>query len=774
MRKALVALALVFLAAHLPFLPPTLEDIDSINFALGVSDFDVARHQPHPPGYPVFIAVSRMSTAVLRRVGADAPEVRGLAVWSTISGTALIWLLCALFRSLGHAGHAGAGPAWPAGDAARNRRAFWATVIAITSPLFWFTSLRPLSDMAGLACAVAAQALIVSVLRRRAGRAALMWGGLLAGLATGIRSQTCLLTLPLLAVALLSPVARRAKGDAPRLGLRIRDRAAVVAAAGLGACAWAIPLIWASGGLSAYAGALGTQAGEDFSGVVMLWNVRSPRVAVDALVFSFLWPWGSLLTGAVVVAVAAVGAVRVGWQQPRVLLLLLVGFVPYAIFHLLFHEVVTVRYALPLIVPVAYLAASALEWPGRMVLPVGVVALASVSLVLAVPASVAYAREGSPAFRAFRAVEGWPREGTAIREAGSAVVDAVGLHAVARRAAQWEGGALPGRLLEAPHGREWLALVQEWRSHPQSSVAFVADPRRTDLALIDPVSRRLVQPYRWSFIEPPLVGGARPGNSDLYLMSPPRWMLDRGWALTAEVAGVTARDRLGPHRQPSVAWVRTGSEELLLMLGGRHLGAAGDPRARVSVRTNGRPLAMFDVSPGFFFNVIAVPAGTFASADGYVPLEVKSDAVGAGQEVPVALEQFDLQREGVPMIGAEQGWQEPEYDPRTGRAWRWTAERSTLWVRPVGRDVSLVLQGESPLRYFDAAPVVAVTVAGRQVARFSPSTDFRQVILLPADVLAAAAGRVVIESDKWFVPGERDGSPDKRRLALRIYSYSAE
>jgi hypothetical protein len=615
--------------------------------------------------------------------------------------------------------------------------------------------------MTGLAVAVAAQALIVSVLSRRAGRQALLWGALLAGLAIGIRSQTFLLTLPLLGTALV----------APRLGLGMRDRAAVLAATGFGVLAWAIPLIWVSGGLTAYAAALGTQAGEDFSGVVMLWNARTPRVAVDALMFSFLWPWGGIFTGAIVVAVAAAGAVRVGWQQPRVLLVLLIAFVPYAIFHLLFHEVVTVRYALPLIVPVVYLVASALEWAGQRVLVCGAVVLAVVSLVPAGPASIAYAREGSPAFRVFRTVESWARTRTA--DPGVPFADAVAMHAVFRRAAQWESHALPGRVLESPHGREWLALVQEWRSHPQSSVAFVADPRRTDLALVDPQSCRLVQVDRWPFIEPPFVGGARPGNADLYLMSPPRWMLDRGWAVSAEVGGVTARDQLGPHRAPSVAWIRAGSEEVLLMLGGRHLGGAGEPAVRLSLRVNGQPLGNISAGPGFFFNLTKIPAGMLESSDGYVPLEVASEAPG-DRQVPVALEQFDLQGDGVPMIGVEQGWHEPEYNPSTARAWRWTTERATLWIRPVGRDVTLVLEGESPLRYFDSPPVVTITAAARQVVQFSPSSDFRQTVVLPADALAAADGRVVIQSDKSFAPGERDGTGDKRRLALRIYSYSVK
>jgi hypothetical protein len=42
--------------------------------------------------------------------------------------------------------------------------------------------------------------------------------------------------------------------------------------------------------------------------------------------------------------------------------------------------------------------------------------------------------------------------------------------------------------------------------------------------------------------------------------------------------------------------------------------------------------------------------------------------------------------------------------------------------------------------------------------------------VLPADALASADGRVVIECDKWFVPGDRDAAADRRHLALRIYS----
>ncbi len=99
-RKLVGLLAVVSLAAHLAVLPPTLEDLDSVNFALGVRHFDVAQHQPHPPGYPIFIALGKLGTAVLARAGVATPEVRGLAIWSALAAGVLPLLFFAFFRML--------------------------------------------------------------------------------------------------------------------------------------------------------------------------------------------------------------------------------------------------------------------------------------------------------------------------------------------------------------------------------------------------------------------------------------------------------------------------------------------------------------------------------------------------------------------------------------------------------------------------------------------------------------------------------------------------
>ena len=104
-RSAVFFIALLYLAAHLPFLAPSLEDIDSINFALGLRHFDPALHQPHPPGYPAYILLGHISLPIVERVTSAtgvAAEARALAIWSAIGGAACIvaaWFLFAALRA---------------------------------------------------------------------------------------------------------------------------------------------------------------------------------------------------------------------------------------------------------------------------------------------------------------------------------------------------------------------------------------------------------------------------------------------------------------------------------------------------------------------------------------------------------------------------------------------------------------------------------------------------------------------------------------------------
>src|SRR5262245_31071231 len=90
-----------YFVAHLPLLAPTLEDIDSLNFALGLREFDPSRHQPHPPGYPVYIGLGRLALAAARAAAPQLPrmtaEAWALSIWSAIGGALAVVFAWKLF-----------------------------------------------------------------------------------------------------------------------------------------------------------------------------------------------------------------------------------------------------------------------------------------------------------------------------------------------------------------------------------------------------------------------------------------------------------------------------------------------------------------------------------------------------------------------------------------------------------------------------------------------------------------------------------------------------
>jgi hypothetical protein len=155
------------------------------------------------------------------------------------------------------------------------------------------------------------------------------------------------------------------------------------------------------------------------------------------------------------------------------------------------------------------------------------------------------------------------------------------------------------------------------------------------------------------------------------------------------------------------------------------------------------------------------------TGDGWAALDLKSSAEG-GVPVPTAIEQFDVQSAGSMMWGFGDGWHEAEYNPRLG-LWRWASEHASLRIFDASTPVIIRLQIESPLRYFDRAPVVRLTAGGRVLAQAQPDSDFTIEALVPIDVLNEAEGVVVLETDRVFVPAERGGPPDQRHLGLRVF-----
>ncbi len=738
--------------AHVAALPPTLEDLDSVNFALGVESFDVSQHRPHPPGYPLYIAAGKISDAAVSAIAPDWPRDRraavGLAVWSIVAATAAVWVVSAFWMAVGLT---------PA-------QSLLATVLALASPLFWLTASRPLTDVPGLVAALAVQAGLLRGLRTlrespTSGTPSVWWWAAVgAGLIIGVRTQTMWLTGPLLCWC---------AGELAARG-RWRDVAGLAACGAAGVLVWLVPMVIVSGGWNAWVTVLGAQGAEDFIGVEMLATRPSWPLFVEALSRTFVSPWLNSTLAWAVLGLAALGALRLFTRSRGVLALVLLAFWPYCVFHLTFQETATLRYALPMVVPVAALAIVAIAAAARPVAMAAGVALIVATLWVAQPPLAAYGDAGAPIFRAFADLEATVQTPTS-----AATPTALGMHrriaSEARQAIVWAGEAWPFRLLPTARGGEVAAVVDYWRQGGTGPVWFLANPVRRDLALIDARARALHARYAWHPDTRRLVALARPTDVDAWIVGPPRWMLGRGWAVTPEIGGVTSALGLGPHREPAEAYLRRDRAPLRVVIGGRQLGTDGFAKKTLVARLDGQEIARWPVSPPErnFLQWIDLPSGVPAGEGPYATLTVGVD--NPPRSRPVGLEFFDAATHDDVLWVYSRGWHEPEQQSGTGLSWRWMSGTAHLTVAAPQGDLSLTISGESPVRYFAQGVDLIVRSGDVEIGRRHIRDDFTESFVLPAAARAASRSDITLEVSRTFVPAERGDNADRRQLGLRVF-----
>jgi hypothetical protein len=490
----------------------------------------------------------------------------------------------------------------------------------------------------------------------------------------------------------------------------------------------------------------------------MLWLNRTPRRLAFALYETLVLPWDAWPLAAVVGIAGVTGMAASLVKAPRAAAVMLLAFVPYSIYHLLFHETVTVRYALPVLPLVAWFATR---------LPIGVkpaavtaAALAGVSLAVSMPAALAYGREPHPAYRALSDAR---QRGASDRPAQLLA------HFGLRRSIQQGGTDLP--FVEPRWQYEWLGPADYWRNGGTAPVWFFADPKRTDLALVDPAARRDVSRYRWAVERRGELSGTRPMGVDWYRFGPPGWFAGEGWSLTPETGGMARASAAGLQHRPIDAWVRRRGEAATIVIGGRHLGDPGAAGAELRLLLDGQVVDRWPVlqGAGGFLRFVDLPAGTLAGGSAYATLSIDATPLAGAERPDVAVRQFDLQPASAVVYGFGEGWHEAEYEPATGLSWRWTSERAVIRLRGEPQPARLVLRGESPLKYFDTAPLVRVVSDGRTLRELRPDADFEVSIEIPADVWRDRTAAVAIETDRVYVPAEAEGTADARRLGLRLF-----
>jgi len=743
----IVLLAAIFLALHLPYLPKSLEDLDSINFALGVRQFDVAHHQPHPPGYPVYVALAKAVHAAV------PDEARALGLVSVASGALGVLAMAALFLRLERPGGS---TAWVP-----------AAVLAMTSPLYWFTAVRPLSDMAGLAAALAVQAITIGAASARS----LYVAAFCAGLATGLRSQVAWLTLPLLFWC----VTRHHGGHGGRGGhnLHVQDSSSVssvssvverflalVASFLAGMLVWGLPLVAVTGGPSAYWHALFNQGAEDLGNIQMLWTRHGPRDVADAFYYAFVAPWARWPMASIVLVSGALGTAWL-WRHARhALLMIAVAFGPYLVFDLLFQETFTSRYALPLVVPIAYLAAAGLRWAPREAAWLLAMPIVLFDAHVGGTSIAAYAQQKAPAFRL---LDDMKRAAEATGQRPLLAPDRRESFDL-RRPIVWVGAALPAivRQLPAPPQHEWLEAVAYWNAGGRDPMWFLVDPKRS---AIDLVQHGSPFEYRWPLPYPVLMSGVRPNDVDWYPVDRPEWYVGEGWALTPEAAGVAAADHRGLSNAPIEGWVRRSQLGGVLMIGGRNLDPSRRPKLTVTIDTafpDQRGLVGEVLHPGGFLLFAPIPQALEVDDR----REYAKVSVSATEGDAVAIEQFDASAFRV-LFGFGAGWHEQELNPRTGARWRWLSERGEIRLgSPLTSEHRLHIEGESPLKYFSRGSRLKIRSGDQVFFDQTLSEDFSVTIQLPTRTRS-----IVLETDQVYVPAERGWrrTADRRHLGLRTF-----
>jgi hypothetical protein len=289
-------LAALTLVSRWPYRARMLYNWDAVQFALALHEFDVAKHQPHPPGYLLYVALGRLLNIPL----AD-PNLAYVTLAMVFSAATTVAVFC-LARALYD----------------RVTAAAAATLLAV-SPLFWFYGSVGLT-YAGEAFGASLVAAFAYGALRGHPRSLYACAAAL-GLVGGIRPSVLVLLFPLCVACAV---------------MGIRDLRRLLGAAALMVAAvlsWFLPMLWLTGGLIAYLRA-STQL---YGSVVLATSVLGG--SLDVTLAQARYMLASVIVGLGPLALAAFALPlyvrRAGWHQAEWFLVAWV--VPPAAFYTLVH-----------------------------------------------------------------------------------------------------------------------------------------------------------------------------------------------------------------------------------------------------------------------------------------------------------------------------------------------------------------------------------------------------------------------------------------------------
>lgn len=708
-RTVLALAAIVFFCLRIPFLPPTLDNIDGINFDLGVHDYAPVVHQPHPPGYPVFIFVAKLIHPFI------ASHAAALAFLSVLFGSLSVFPLYFLLRELTSRGGAAL-----------------ACVLTLMSPLVWFNSVRPMSDLTGFFTVLVSQCLLLKGalrMNRDTDHGRRLWhlGVVAAGLAMGVRLQTIFLVGPMLIYGWIRH--RQVRRSTPAW---LAGSVAV----------WWVPLIQESGGPAEYMRSLTLLIGHALP-VEPLLSAPTIHRAAFALWDVLGAPWGTPWLAVPVLLSGALGAVLWILSNRRAVGWALLLFLPYAIYHYLLQMTATTRYAIPIVPLVALFAVVPLVYwrrPSRPLVAASGLAFVAMTGTSTVPALLAYHRTSSPSALAL----------THVRDYGSGNFVVSGHHVFERYLSRLRAEFT---VLPSVPERPLRPLFEYWKQGGRKRILFLRDPMRASLLLVGRDTQTALGQWSWPSSLAPFMKGERPSNVELAQLDPPRWFCETGFLVTAE-----AGDPNTVAREEHRAYLRPSPRRRVLIASGTVLDA---PDTDLTLRVGDAIYRRRNLPRDFVVRQILDPL----PASGYVPLLLSSSA-------PVLFDDFWVEREDRPVIRPATGFYFAERDSQ-GKVFRWmTPQAEAVAYLPGGR-ARLRISGRIPLKYYQLPVTLSFRWDGHPLATVAIATaDFSLEVDVPSKAGAEPWSTLTVTSSHQFVPDEWQKSGDRRNLSARIYELS--
>ena len=334
--KELIFLGLlttIVILSRLWAMPASLWEWDDILFARALHSFDIGNQSPHPPGFPVFIALGRLAFAITGKEHLALIAVN--VIFASFLAIALYYLYREIFEDRVIAG-VGA-------------------VLCCFAPNVWLHSVSPRSD--GPALVLGLAALVLAIRSLRSPRS-LIIASIVFGLGMGIRVTLLPVVGPTLTVVCLIHLWKR----------QWRLVAGAVIATVLAVLAWYIPLIMKTG-WSTYQYVMKKHAEFTFANDGLFSNTEN-----SVLIYRFtrfaLDIWGSRSIAFAMYALSVVGIISLMLARKwRSLLWMLVAFVPFICFIAILNTPLSAPvYSLPYIPFFVGLSASGIVLAPRMVL----------------------------------------------------------------------------------------------------------------------------------------------------------------------------------------------------------------------------------------------------------------------------------------------------------------------------------------------------------------------------------------------------------------------